>query len=302
MTVRSGQTTTVHAMPWEPDRISWADAKRLLGDLGRWDGASFKERREAAERVAERTDGFSLKGLETFSAGGQTHEVAIFTHARTGMEFTLVPGGTFLMGSPETEEGGRGDEKQHRVTMTGPFLIARTEVTQAVWKKVMGTGPSDIKGADYPVERVSWEDVSGFCKRVGLVLPSEAQWEYACRAGTTSRYATGDSEADLGRAAWYRRNAGVATHPVRGKAPNAFGLYDMHGNVWEWCSDWYAFYAAGHATDPTGPSQARTYRVFRGGSFILPAKGARSAFRFASTPGFRFRDLGFRPAKSVKID
>ena len=257
-----------------------AEASDLLTDLARWDAATSGGRKHAAEFVDSKLDDFTLERLERFECGDQRHEVAIFTHARTGMEFTLVPVGTFLMGSPEGEEGRDDDETQHKVTLTRPFLISRTEVTQDVWKRVMGTDPSQFNGSDRPVEVISWEEAAGFCTKVGLALPTEAQWEYACRAGTTTRFCFGDDEEQLDDYAWVGSGSDDPTLPVGLKQPNAFGLFDMHGNVFEWCEDtWHADYEGAPVDGSAWVDQASEWRVIRSGAYYTGAIMATSAFR-----------------------
>ncbi|MBN2702767.1 MAG: formylglycine-generating enzyme family protein [Pontiellaceae bacterium] len=223
------------------------------------------------------------------------------------MEFMSIPAGSFMMGS----ENGDDDEKPvHRVTISEPFWMAKTEVTQAQWKQIMGSNPSEFKGDDLPVDSVSWNDAMNFCTKlteierqagrlpegVAYTLPTEAQWEYACRAGTTGDYATssGSGQADsLDSMAWYRENSDGKTHPVGTKQANAWGLHDMHGNVWEWCSDWYGDYASGSAVDPQGPSSG-SYRVNRGGSSYYFADRCRTAARSNLNPDGAYNNLGFR--------
>ena len=208
-----------------------------------------------------------------------------------GVEFAFrwCPAGTFTMGSPESEDGHYSGEKQHQVTLTKGFWMMETEVTQKQWKAVMGSNPSDFKGDDLPVEKVSWDDCQEFCRKTGLQLPTEAQWEYACRAGSTGAYA-----GNLDEMAWYNGDNG--THPVGTKKPNAWGIYDMHGNVWEWCQDWFGDYPSGSVTDPTGPS-SDSYRVNRGGGWGGYARDCRSAYRDYDEPGYRGFSLGFRVLK-----
>jgi formylglycine-generating enzyme required for sulfatase activity len=212
--------------------------------------------------------------------------------------FVQIPAGEFLMGS----ENGDGDEKPpHRVRISQWFEMGQYEVTQAMWQAVMGSNPSNFKGQDLPIENVSWDEVQGFISRLnarndGYVyrLPTEAEWEYACRAGTTGDYA-----GSLDAMAWYSSNSGSRTHPVGQKQPNAWGLYDMHGNVWEWCQDWYGGYPTGAVTDPKG-AESGSGRVTRGGSWINSAANCRSALRGISSPGYRFIYLGFRLVRTAK--
>ena len=221
-----------------------------------------------------------------------------------GMLLVPIPAGTFTMG----EANGDDNETPHKVTLTQPFHLGQYEVTQEQYEKVMGTNPSNFKGGQNPVEQVDWNDAVEFCrklsalpaeKKAGYVyrLPTEAEWEYACRAGTTTRYSFGDSDSQLGDYAWYDKNSEDTTHPVGGKKPNGWGLYDMHGNVWEWCQDWYGSYPRGSATDPTGAASG-SIRVSRGGGWNLISDYCRSAYRYWRTPDFRGIYLGFRVLRS----
>ncbi|KAF5430766.1 Formylglycine-generating enzyme, partial [Candidatus Methanophagaceae archaeon] len=195
------------------------------------------------------------------------------------------------------------DEKPvHKVKIKNPFYLGTYLVTQAEWKAVMGDEPSDFKGDDLPVERVSWDKVQEFIKKLNekegtdkYRLPSEAEWEYACRAGTTTKYSFGDSESELGKYAWYGENSGDKTHPVGQKKPNPWGLYDMHGNVWEWVQDkWHGNYDGAHTDGSARESGDGAYRVVRGGSWFNTARSCRSAIRPYDAPGNRFNTLGFR--------
>ena len=216
------------------------------------------------------------------------------------MPFAFCPAGSFKMGSPSAEDGHSSNENQVSVSLSKAFWMAKTEVTQAQWRAVMGSDPSHFKGDDLPVEVVSWDDAQKFIKKVNdsgvipegwkVALPTEAQWEYACRAGETGPYSGGTIE----QVAWYDGNSGSKTRPVGTKKPNAWGLYDMHGNVWEWCADWYDDSLSG-GTDPSGPSSG-VRRVLRGGSWINRAALCRAALRNRGTPGTRSDLLGFRPA------
>jgi formylglycine-generating enzyme required for sulfatase activity len=232
-----------------------------------------------------------------------------FTSPTFGATFALIPSGTFMMGSPKDDRVlSYGESPQHQVTISRSFYMQMTEVTQGQWQKVMGNSPSNFNncGKDCPVEQVSWDDVQEFIRKLNNMegtdkyrLPTEAQWEYAARAGTTTRFHSGDNDDDLLRAGWYNGNSGLKTHPVGQKTPNAWGLYDMHGNVWEWVQDWKGDYPAGNVTDPAGPLSGST-RVYRGGSWFSGAEFCRSAFRHTGAPSLR-RDgsLGFRLLRTV---
>ncbi len=208
------------------------------------------------------------------------------------------------MGSPESEEGHDDRETQHCVTLTEGFWLGKYEVTQAQWKSVMGSNPSHFTGDNLPVENVSWNDCQEFIRKVNAEaerqfggearLPTEAEWEYACRAGSTGAFA---GTGDLGSMGWYDGNSGSKTHPVGQKRPNAWGFYDMHGNVWEWCSDRAGAYPGGSVTDPAGAASGGS-RVLRGGGWDNFARDCRSASRAGVNPGSRDGDSGFRLARS----
>lgn len=213
------------------------------------------------------------------------------------IEMVRIEAGSFTMGSTN----GDSDEKpSHQVTISRPFYIGEYEVTQAEWRAVMGSNPSNFKGDNLPVEQVSWEDCQEFIRRLnaktggGWRLPTEAEWEYVCRAGTSGDYA-----GTLDQMAWHGENSGSTTHPVGQKQPNRWGVYDMHGNVLEWCQDWYGdrYYGASPTTDPVGPSSG-SYRVFRGGSWTSTAALCRSAFRSWDEPSYRNIYLGLRLART----
>jgi formylglycine-generating enzyme required for sulfatase activity len=218
------------------------------------------------------------------------------------LEMVLVPAGEFLMGTP----GYSGDEP-HRVRITKPFYLGKYLVTQEQWEAVMGNNPSHFKGPNNPVESVNWDDCQQFVDKLNAKshpgggkfrLPTEAQWEYACRAGSTTRYCFGDDESRFGEYAWFQENSGSRAHPVGEKKPNAWGLYDMYGNVWEWCQDWYdkGYYAASPTDDPPGPSTG-SFRVIRGGSWDYAAWRCWSARRNVGSPGLRAYSLGFRVSR-----
>ena len=219
------------------------------------------------------------------------------------MELMPISSGTFQMGS---KDGADDETPVHTVTISRPFWLGRTEVTQAQYQQVVWGNSATYQGVEgeNPVERVSWNDAMGFCKRLTArerhagrlpegceyTLPTEAQWEYACRAGTTGNYA-----GDLDAMGWYSSNADGKLHPVAAKQPNAFGLYDMHGNVWEWCLDLHddAFYGKSTGADPVNSSSG-SLRVFRGGGWDSFASVCRSAYCGENSPSGRGRRLGFR--------
>lgn len=221
------------------------------------------------------------------------------------LEMRRIEAGTFDMGSASS--GPDSERPVTRVTISRPFWLGRTEVTQAQWQAVMGSNPSHLKGEDRPVEHVSWTDAMAFAQALtereraagrlppGYVytLPTEAQWEYACRAGTTGLY-----PGDLDEMGWFKDNAVYETHPVALKEPNAWGLHDMLGNVWELCLDWYALYPGGSLTDPTGPATGLR-RVSRGGSYRSEREHCQSAHRNRERPSNRNAQLGFRIALSA---
>jgi formylglycine-generating enzyme required for sulfatase activity len=225
---------------------------------------------------------------------------------RVRLRMRRIPTGVFAMGAPEGEEGRDGDEgPKHEVVISRPFHLGIHEVTQQQWEAVMGNHPSKAKGNPrHPVEQVSWEDCQEFIKKLNAMgigtfrLPTEAEWEYACRAGSQAAYAFGDDDAKLGEYAWYRGNSGNHPHEVGAREPNAWGLYDMHGNVSEWCGDWYDKYVMDRQADPAGPADG-TRRVSRGGSWSLPSAFCRSANRDRASPDIRDEDLGFRLVREI---
>lgn len=222
----------------------------------------------------------------------------------TQMEMLLVPPGTFQMGCimGSNQYGCYGEELPvHQVTLTNAFYLGRYEVTQSQWQAWMGSNPSYFQGssdsASRPVERVSWNAIQGYLSATGMRLPTEAEWEYACRAGTQTPFYNGSTDdGTVGALAWYSPNSGNQTHAVGGKAANAFGFHDMLGNVWEWVNDWYGTYPSSAQTDPTGPVSAAR-RVIRGGSWTI-SFNVRSSYRSDVTPGYTNFDFGFRVART----
>ncbi len=209
------------------------------------------------------------------------------------MDLVRIEAGSFQMGSVD------GEKPVHAVRISKPFYMGKAEVTQAQWKAVMGDNPSYFKGDDLPVEQVTWDDAQEFCRKLSLKarrevrLPTEAEWEYACRAGGTGKWTFGDREFDLQDYAWYSDNSEAKTHPVGLRKPNAWGLYDVHGNVWEWCADRYGSYSANEAKDPIGLASGEA-RVLRGGSWYNYPHYCRSARRDWSAAGSRGYASGLR--------
>ena len=221
-----------------------------------------------------------------------------------GIKYSMVwvEGGTFRMGAT-SEQGSdaESDEKPvHSVTLSG-YYIGKTEVTQALWKVVMGSNPSSCKGDNLPVEQVSWNDCQKFIRKLNSLtgqnfrLPTEAEWEFACRGGNNSRGYKYSGSNYIDNVAWYDGNSGDKTHPVGTKAPNELGIYDMTGNVWEWCADWYGDYSSGAQTNPKGPYDG-SCRVNRGGGWGSLARLCRSSNRCYSYPTYRDGSLGLRLA------
>ncbi len=259
--------------------------------------------KEKAERLAREWSGKGVKAGESK------------TGTLKGVKYTFhwCPAGTFMMGSPESEKDREDIERQHKVILTRGFWMLETPVMQAMWESVMGNNPSNFKGSNLPVERVSWNDSQEFIEKLnsqsnGLQfrLPSEAEWEYACRARTTTPFSfgntlNGDKANCYGKNPYGTTEKGKylrQTSEVKSYSPNVWGLYDMHGNVWEWCQDWYGDYPCDAVTDPTGPRGA-AYRVNRGGSWNLIARYCRSACRSGRTQVIRYDYLGFRLALSL---
>ena len=220
-----------------------------------------------------------------------------------GIKYNMVwvDGGTFRMGATSEQGSEISDEKPvHSVTLSG-YYIGKTEVTQALWKAVMGSNPSNLKGDNLPVEQVSWNDCQEFIRKVNALtgqnfrLPTEAEWEFACRGGNNSRGYKYSGSNYIDNVAWYDGNSGDKTHPVATKSPNELGIYDMSGNVWEWCADWYGDYSSGRQTNPKGPYDG-SRRVGRGGSWFIGARGCRSSDRYFDHPTVRYLNLGLRLA------
>ena len=250
-----------------------------------WDG------KETVADYAKRT---GLKPSETLDLGdGVT------------VEFLLCPSGSFTMGSPATEKRRPTDEvmeKPHKVTLTQPFYLAKFELTQAQYEKIIGSNPSTMKDEKRPVTNLCWADADAFCKKSSekvkreICLPTEAQWEYACRAGTQTTYYTGDDEAALDKAGWYGKNSEHKLHLGGEKAPNAFGFYDMIGNVRELINDFYEDYDGTDAIDPKGPATAEKH-ISRGGAYAAALTEICRCASRTPEPLTRKNDIiGMRPA------
>ncbi len=238
-----------------------------------------------------------------------------------GIRMATIPGGSFQMGTADTGDEWLAQSRPVRPVSVDSFQLSVTEITQEQFQRVMGRNPSLMRGdSTRPVDQVSWIDAVEFCNKLselaglhpcysplsrechfpagGFRLPTEAEWEFACRAGTTTKYYFGDSEQDLGHAGWYRDNSRGSTHPVAGLRPNRFGLFDMHGNVWEWCNDWFGDYGDRDTLNPRGPNRSHS-KVVRGGAWHYAANGCTSAYRHRAQPEFRLSFVGFRVARSL---
>jgi formylglycine-generating enzyme required for sulfatase activity len=225
-----------------------------------------------------------------------------------GMELILLPAGEFIMGGDwDAEQADENELPKHAVVFEAQFYMGKYTVTQSQWQAIMGDDPSEFKGADHPVETISHEDANAFIKRLNekenthtYRLPTEAEWEYAARAGFQSTYCFGTDLGRLKEFAWFQTNSGGATHPVGKLSPNDWGLHDMHGNVHEWCADWYRrdYYAASPTKHPVGPPQG-VARVLRGGDWSSEAWYCRCAIRSLSSPQRRSPRVGFRVVKDL---
>ena len=275
---------------------TWSNPlRRVTGDVNKlvpagshrivWDVLSEREKLAGANicfKVEANSGRFSVNGVS--------------------FEMVRVEGGTFRMGATsEQEDEADGDEKLvHSVTLSS-YYIGKTEVTQALWQAVMGSNPSHFKGADLPVEFVTWNECQEFIQKLNRLtgsnfrLPTEAEWEFACRGGNNSCGYKYSGSNNLGSVAWYDGNSGNQTHPVATKVPNELGIYDMSGNVWEWCSDCFGDYTSYSQTNPTGP-QSGLCHVDRGGSWYGSARHCRSSDRGEDAPTDPDNGLGLRLA------
>ena len=260
------------------------------------------------------TIGFVMASKLSIAGSSKSEQAVNNITNSLGMEFVHVPPGSYLRGSPSDEAGRTSDEEQQKVTLTHGYYVQTTEVTQKQWKAVMGGLPLYIRtcNEDCPVERISWEDAQTFIRKLNKLegveyyrLPTEAEWEYAARAGSITAFANGEiskpacnGDPTLSEIAWYCGNSkGYPHHPVAQKMPNSWGVYDMHGSVWEWCTDWYSSYPQGSVTDPGGPPDGKE-RVIRGGGLADSARSCRSANRLSLRPDIVFDYIGFRLVRS----
>lgn len=279
------------AIPWK-DRAGWKVVAALVVSTALWGAPG---RAAEGKDAAPRAEG----SRETSVADASTGSGAVFRDPTTGMEFVLVRSDCFRMG--DTLGDGDSDERPIHDVCLSEYYIGKYEVTQGEWEKVMGYNPAEFRRGDrYPVERVSWTDTQAFLAHLNRQsgktyrLPTEAEWEYAARSGGASeRYAGTSREPELADHAWYAKNASNSTHAVGEKMPNGLGLYDMSGNVWEWCQDFKGNYGSGAQRDPKGPSSGSA-RILRGGSWNFGPEQARAAIRAWSVPDNRLYNYGFR--------
>ena len=268
--------------------------------------------RESPAQEIERTPAtaiapFDALQADAFQAAWADHlNVPVEFTNSINMRFAVIPPGEFKMGSPESEPGRLDNERYREVELEKPFLIGMTEVTQSQYESVIGKNPARFKGANHPVEKVSWEEAVEFCKKLSALpaeqaagrvyrLPREDEWEFACRAGTTTAFSFGDDSSLADQYVWFKENSGGKTHAVAEKQPNAWGLFDMHGNVFEWCEIEPAGEHRFLTTDSKGLHESWG-QVYRGGAWLNPADRCRSASRSIYKPTFHYHYIGFRVA------
>ena len=284
----------------------WFRGERKRGEGPFCKNCYIAERNRLRE-VAERKVQMEHEQEERLRKEKEEQEKLAKQYNSIGMKFTHIPAGVFMMGSKEFQEIDE-EKPVHQVKIDKPFYLGTYPVTQREWKAIMGNNPSDFEGDDLPVEQVSWDDVQEFIKQFNenegtdkYRLPSEAEWEYAARAGTTTRYCFGNDESKLDDYAWYDENSDRKTHPVGKKKSNDWGLYDMHGNVWECVQDeWHDDYEDAPTYGSAWENGDGILRVSRGGSWIYGAFFCRSAYRYPNDdPGVRSSELGFRLLKEL---
>ena len=281
-----------------------------LNTMGQTNGTITRQRKTTAKKETQqrKTTQAAPKKTQPARQAQQQKPAASTSMPKVSLDdimrnMVYVEGGTFTMGATSEQKKPDDDEKPtHRVSLSS-FYIGKYEVTQALWKAVMGSNPSHFEGDNLPVENVSWNDCQTFLRKLNAMtgknfrLPTEAEWEFAARGGNRSRGYQYSGSNVLSDVAWYYDNSGSKTHNVGTKAPNELGIYDMSGNVWEWCQDWKGSYIGSAQTNPKGPSSG-SYRVDRGGSWFNFAWSCRVACRYCHTPDYRYFDLGFRLALS----
>ena len=281
-----------------------------LNTMGQTNGTITRQRKTTAKKETQqrKTTQAAPKKTQPARQAQRQKPAASTSRPKVSLDdimrnMVYVEGSTFTMGATSEQQNPYYDEKPtHRVSLSS-FYIGKYEVTQALWKAVMGSNPSHFEGDNLPVENVSWNDCQTFLRKLNAMtgknfrLPTEAEWEFAARGGNRSRGYQYSGSNVLSDVAWYDDNSGSKTHNVGTKAPNELGIYDMSGNVWEWCQDWYGNYHGYSQTNPTGPSSG-SFRVYRGGSWFSNAWYCRVAFRHDDTPDYRNICLGCRLALS----
>ena len=306
-----------NVVEWTSSKALGVEGEAYIMRGGSWDHFAVDCR--SASFIADKVDPNEKRGSYGFRVAlspiTNNMDITIPLSNTVSLEMIWIKPGTFTMGSPENELGRSDDEVQHQVTLTKGYWLGKYEVTQAQYEAVTGSNPANFKGSDRPVENVNWFDAVNFCEKLTEIekaagrlpegyeytLPTEAQWEYACRAGTAAALNSGKNLSDesecseMDEVGWYGYNSDNETHSVGQKMPNAWGLYDMHGNVWEWCLDKYEDYPTSSVTDPVGPDTG-VHRVKRGGSLDLIAGSCRSAYRNSYSPEGRDFIFGFRVA------
>lgn len=280
----------------------WCSDERQSGFHVVRSGSFVKTARQLRSASSDRLQ----SGIRSFSVGFRVASNFDIMNS-VGQELALIPAGSFMMGSPSSDEDRKDDETEHNVILSKSFYMGRTEVTRGQWRMVMGTEPwTELRGYvdtgdDYAVTNIKWYDALAFCEKLSDIerrtyrLPTEAEWEYACRAGSKTRFSFGNDYAELDRNGFFEGTEWYAglKHVVAQKRANAFSLYDMHGNCWEWCNDWYGEYPPGSVTDPQGPDSGLS-RVLRGGSINCDGREIRSANRWETLPKSHESDYGFR--------
>ena len=281
-----------------------------LNTMGQTNGTITRQRKTTAKKETQqrKTTQAAPKKTQPARQAQQQKPAASTSRPKVSLDeimrnMVYVEGGTFTMGATSEQKKPDDDEKPtHRVSLSS-FYIGKYEVTQALWKAVMGSNPSRFEGDNLPVENVSWNDCQTFLRKLNAMtgknfrLPTEAEWEFSARGGNLSRGYQYSGSKKIDDVAWYRNNSGSKTHNVGTKAPNELGIYDMSGNVWEWCQDWKGSYSSSAQTNPKGPISG-SFRVYRGGSWDFGARNCRVAFRIDGAPDFRIFNLGFRLALS----